>query len=263
VTAAAARSVIEVTDVSKVYVDHGGEPIRALDLVSFTIDEGEFVSVVGPSGCGKSTLLQIIAGLIPVSTGIASLLGTRIIGPRKDIGVVFQQPVLLPWRTVFRNVLVPVELQGLHREPRYRERCEALLELVGLRDFAERYPQQLSGGMQQRVGLARALIHDPALLLMDEPFGALDALTREQMNRELLSIWAASRKTVFFITHSVPEAVFLSDRVLVLSQRPARLLGEVVVELPRPRRLDMMASPGAGAASARIRELLETSGALD
>jgi NitT/TauT family transport system ATP-binding protein len=262
-TAAATSAVIEVADVSKVYADHGGEPIRAIDLVSFSIRDGEFVSVVGPSGCGKSTLLQIIAGLIPVSTGTASLLGTRITGPRKDIGVVFQQPVLLPWRTVRRNVLVPVEIQGLHREERFQERCAALLTLVGLTDFAERYPHQLSGGMQQRVGLARALIHDPALLLMDEPFGALDALTREQMNRELLSIWAESRKTVFFITHSVPEAVFLSDRVLVLSQRPARLLGEVVVDLPRPRRLDMMATAAAGAAAARIRELLETSGALD
>ena len=174
--------------------------------------------MVGPSGCGKTTLLKILAGLMPPSRGDARLRGTPITGPRQDIGVVFQSPVLFPWRTVLDNVLLPIDVQGLPRE-RHRRAALDLLALVGLEGFERRYPWELSGGMQQRVALTRALVHDPAMLLMDEPFGALDAMTREQMNVELQRIWLERKKTVVFITHSIPEAVFLGDRVLVMSPR--------------------------------------------
>jgi NitT/TauT family transport system ATP-binding protein len=194
--------VIAVRRVSKQYGTTAG-PVVALDDIDFTIAEGEFVSIVGPSGCGKSTLLKILAGLLPASRGEASLRGTPILGPRRDIGVVFQSPVLFPWRTVLGNVLLPVDVQRLGRD-RLKARALDLLRLVGLDGFEQRYPRELSGGMQQRVAMVRALIHDPAILLMDEPFGALDAMTREQMNVELQRIWLERRKTVLFITHSIP-----------------------------------------------------------
>jgi NitT/TauT family transport system ATP-binding protein len=215
----------------------------ALQQISFSVNDGEFVAVVGPSGCGKSTLLKILAGLLPPCQGEASLRGSPIIGPRRDIGVVFQSPVLLPWRTVLENVLLPVDVQRLARD-RYVKTARDLLNLVGLMEFENRYPWQLSGGMQQRVAIARAIIHDPAMLLMDEPFGALDAMTREQMNLELQRIWLERKNTVLFITHSIPEAVFLADRVLVMAPRPGRIVQTLEVSLPRPRGLETMNSPG-------------------
>ena len=237
---AVAREVIAIRHLSKVYGGRGGN-VTALSDIDCTIGDGEFMSIVGPSGCGKSTLLKILAGLLQRSGGDALLNGTPIDGPRNDIGVVFQSPVLFPWRTVLGNVLLPVDVQKLGRE-KMQQRALDLLNLVGLKDFEHRYPWELSGGMQQRVALVRALIHDPALLLMDEPFGALDALTREAMNVELQRIWMESRKTVVFITHSTSEAVFLGDRVIVLSARPGRIREDIRIELPRPRTLEIKKS---------------------
>jgi len=252
---------IAVKDLSKRYATREGA-LSALEAISFTVGEGDFVAVVGPSGCGKSTLLKILAGLVPPSRGDARLRGTAITGPRRDIGVVFQAPVLFPWRTVLDNVLIPVDVQGLARA-RYETVARDLLSLVGLDGFARHYPWELSGGMQQRVALTRALVHDPAMLLMDEPFGALDAMTREQMNVELQRIWLERRKTVLFITHSIPEAVFLGSRVLVMSPRPGRILEDVRVDLPHPRALDVMSTPAFGEHVRAIRARFAVAGRLD
>jgi NitT/TauT family transport system ATP-binding protein len=240
----------------------GTDPLVALQDIDFSVRDGEFVSIVGPSGCGKSTLLKILAGLLPASDGDALLRGTPIDGPRRDIGVVFQAPVLFPWRSVFGNVLLPADVQRLGREP-MRQRAFELLDLVGLKGFEHRYPWQLSGGMQQRVALVRALIHDPALLLMDEPFGALDALTRETMNVELQRIWLERRKTVVFITHSTSEAVFLGDRVLVMTPRPGRIHDVLEIGLPRPRSLEVMNTEAFGVYVQRIRRALNAGGGLE
>jgi NitT/TauT family transport system ATP-binding protein len=256
-----AADAIWVRELSKSYPGRDG-CVKALEQTSFNVKEGEFVAVVGPSGCGKSTLLKILAGVLPASTGTASLRGSPIDGPRRDIGVAFQSPVLLPWRTVLQNAMLPLDVQRVRGD-----RCDTLalelLDLVGLRDFAHRYPRQLSGGMQQRVGIARALIHDPALLLMDEPFGALDAMTREQMNIELQRIWLERRKTVLFITHSIPEAVFLADRVMVMSPRPGRITDVVPVDIPRPRLLEMMNLPQFCGIVSSLRARFHAKGALD
>ncbi len=253
--------VIAARALSKAYATRDGS-VAALERISFSVGEGEFVAVVGPSGCGKSTLLKILAGLLPPSTGEAILRGTPIAGPRRDIGVVFQSPVLLPWRTVLDNVLLPVDVQHLDRE-RHLKLALDLLELVGLQGFEHRYPWELSGGMQQRVAITRALIHDPALLLMDEPFGALDAMTREHMNLELQRIWLDKRKTVVFITHSIPEAVFLGDRVLVMTPRPGRIMDDRKVDLTRPRSLDVMNTPGFGEHVRHIRAQFRLKGGID
>jgi NitT/TauT family transport system ATP-binding protein len=237
-------------------------PVVALSEIDFSVNEGELVVVVGPSGCGKSTLLRILAGLLPQSEGEASLRGTPITGPRRDIGVVFQAPVLFPWRSVLGNALLPVDVQRLGRD-RMRVRAMELLKLVGLEGFEHRYPWELSGGMQQRVALVRALIHDPALLLMDEPFGALDAMTRESMNQELQRIWMERRKTVLFITHSIGEAVYLADRVLVMTPRPGRIADVLKIDLPRPRGLEVMNTPEFGAYVKRIRTGLNASGGIE
>jgi NitT/TauT family transport system ATP-binding protein len=252
---------ISVQELSKSYPGRDG-CVHALQQISFSVKEGEFVAIVGPSGCGKSTLLKILAGLILPSKGEACLRGAPINGPRRDIGVVFQSPVLLPWRSVLENVLLPVDVQGLAGDC-YRKAALELLSLVGLREFAHRYPWELSGGMQQRVAITRALIHDPAMLLMDEPFGALDAMTREQMNLELQRIWLERKKTVLFITHSIPEAVFLADRVLVMTQRPGRITDAVTVDIPRPRRLEAMNLPEFCASVSSIRAQFHAKGALD
>jgi NitT/TauT family transport system ATP-binding protein len=256
-----ATEAIAVRNLSKTYATRDGA-VTALDRTTFAIGEGEFVAVVGPSGCGKSTLLKILAGILPSSSGEALLRGTLIAGPRHDIGVVFQSPVLFPWRTVLDNVLLPVDVQRLGRD-RHLKTGMDLLSLVGLEGFERRYPWELSGGMQQRVAITRALVHDPAMLLMDEPFGALDAMTREHMNLELQRIWLERKKTVLFITHSIPEAVFLADRVLVMTARPGRLLDDVRVELPRPRSLDVMNTPEFGAHARHIRHLFNVQGGLD
>src|SRR5215203_5600974 len=231
----------------------GTDPLVALQDIDFCVSDGEFMSIVGPSGCGKSTLLKILAGLMPASDGEALLNAEPITGPRKDIGVVFQSPVLFPWRNVLGNVLLPVDVQRLGRE-RMTARALELIQLVGLTGFERRYPWELSGGMQQRVALVRALIHDPALLLMDEPFGALDALTREAMNAELQRIWLERRKTVLFVTHSTSEAVFLADRVLVMTPRPGRIADLLRIDFPRPRSIDIMTAEAFGAHVRRIRE---------
>jgi len=221
--------------------------VEAIRDVSAEIGDGEFVSIIGPSGCGKSTLLRLVSGLLPPTRGTVYLDGTQVDGPTGNIGFVFQAPTLLKWRTVLKNVMFPYEVlasQGKATDSKadYENRALMLLKMAGLEEFPEAYPKQLSGGMQQRVSICRALIHDPELLLMDEPFGALDEFTRERMNEELLRIWRETRKTVIFVTHHIPEAVFLSDRILVMSPRPGTILGEVVVDLPRPRTAEMRES---------------------
>jgi len=229
-------------------------PVQALQQLSFEVPAGAFVSVLGPSGCGKSTLLKLASGLLKPSAGGIELSGRAVDGPRREVGIVFQQPTLLPWKTVLENVLVPVRaMRG--DVPAARERALKLLKMVKLEAFASHYPHELSGGMQQRVGIVRALVHDPALLLMDEPFAALDAMTRETMMVELQRIWAGTGKSVLFITHSIPEAVFLSDRVVVLSPRPGRVLQTLEIDLPRPRTLDTMASPRFAALAGELRQV--------
>jgi NitT/TauT family transport system ATP-binding protein len=250
--------LIAVNSLKKVYGTQDG-PVTALQDIHFAIEQGQFVAIVGPSGCGKSTLLKILIGLTPATQGEARLSGTVITGPRRDIGVVFQSPVLFPWRTVLDNVLLPVDVQRLGRD-KLKARAMSLLSLVGLEGFEKRYPQELSGGMQQRVAMVRALIHDPTILFMDEPFGALDAMTREQMNLQLQHIWLERNETVLFITHSIPEAVFLADRVLVMTPRPGRIVDDVVVDLARPRGLDVMTTLDFGRHVKRIRDHFRTTG---
>ena len=248
-------ALIEVTGVGKTYRTLEGSALVALKDISFAIEERRFVSVVGASGSGKTTLLQILAGLIPKTTGEIRMRGIAVDGPQHDIGFVFQHAVLLPWRSVLENLMLPVEVMALDRTT-YRARARDLLALVGLSGFENKYPFELSGGMQQRVSIARALIYDPSVLLMDEPFGALDAMTRETLNLELLRIWQDSGKTVVFVTHSIPEAAFLSDAVIALTPRPGQIADIVPVDLPRPRHLDMMQSDAFGRYTRRIRSLL-------
>src|SRR5216684_3249339 len=235
-------------------------PVEALRDISFGVRRGEFVALVGPSGCGKSTLLRIVAGLRPATRGDVAVDGRPVTRPIAEVGMVFQAPVLLKWRSVLDNVLLPAELAGL--EPRrYRDRARDLLRLVGLGDFEAKLPRELSGGMQQRASLCRALLLDPPLLLMDEPFGALDAMTRDEMNLELLRVWGQGsgeeRKTVVFVTHSIPEAVFLADRVIVMTSRPGRLGRVFDVPLPRPRTAASRARPDFGALTLAIHESLQ------
>jgi len=212
----------------------GAQVTNALDGLDLSIGSGELVVVVGPSGCGKSTLLRIMAGLLPYSSGTVRVAGRDVRGPQTDLGIVFQSPVLLDWRHVLDNVMIQIELRGLDVE-RYRSRAEQLLASVGLADFKDRRPRELSGGMRQRVAIVRALIHEPPLLMMDEPFGALDALTREQMRIDLEKLWLALRHTLVFVTHGIAEAVALADRVVVMTPRPGRIERIIPIELPRPR----------------------------
>ncbi len=235
-----AAPLIRMAGVSKTYAAMEGA-VAALESVTLDVAEGEFVSILGPSGCGKSTLLLIIAGLLPASAGEVRLAGRGVTRPQTEIGIVFQNPVLLDWRTVIGNVLLQVESRGLDVGA-YRPKAQALLQSVGLAGFEAKYPFELSGGMRQRTAICRALIHDPPLLMMDEPFGALDALTREQMRLDIERLWLETRKTVLFITHSITEAVLLSDRVVVMSPRPGRIDGVFPIELPRPRHLAVQES---------------------
>jgi len=239
------QPTIAIRRLTKIYPTADGHEITALANVDLDIANGEFVTVVGPSGCGKTTLLKILAGIMRRSSGSVLLNGAPIERPSREVGVVFQQPILLPWRTVLSNMLLPVELQRRDRQA-HLDRARQYLALAGLTGFEDKYPHELSGGMQQRVGIGRALVHDPAVLLMDEPFGALDAMTRDTMNIELLRIWDESRKTVLLITHSIAEAVLLADRVIVMSPRPGRIVEVVPVKLPRPRTLDMINSEAFG-----------------
>jgi len=250
-TSSAARPLIEIDRVGMVYQADSG-PVEALRDISLTVGAGEFVALVGPSGCGKSTLMRVIAGLRPVTSGRVVVDGTTVSGPVSRVGMVFQAAVLLKWRSVLDNVLLPAELSGL-KPGDYRDRAHQLLRLVGLADFANKRPNELSGGMQQRASLCRALILDPPILLMDEPFGALDAMTRDEMNLELLRIWGETgigannqRKTIVFVTHSIPEAVFLADRVVVMTPRPGQVAGIHSVSNPRPRSIETRASAEFG-----------------
>jgi NitT/TauT family transport system ATP-binding protein len=232
--------------------------IEAIRDASFALTAGEFVSVLGPSGCGKSTLLMMIAGLISPSAGEITVGGSQIRGPRREIGIAFQSPVLLPWRSIIDNVLFPIEMLKLPRRT-FLPRAIELLEMAKIGEFARRLPRELSGGMRQRAAICRALIHDPTLLLMDEPFSALDAMTRDEMGLELLRIWQANRKSVLFVTHSIREAAFLSDRVLVMGRRPASMIAEIRIDTPRPRRLEMMEHPDFNAYVRELRNAIEAS----
>jgi NitT/TauT family transport system ATP-binding protein len=235
-----APAIVAAEGVSLVYQTRRGT-ITALENLDLSIGRGEFFSLIGPSGCGKSSFLKVAAGLLPLTSGSMTLDGSAVQGPRREVGVIFQRPTLFPWKTVLHNVLLPAETLNLDKNAA-RARAEELLKMVGLDEFADNYPNELSGGMQQRVGIVRALIHDPDVLLMDEPFAALDALTREHMMMEFQDIWMTTEKSVLFITHSIPEAVFLSDRVAVMSQRPGRIIREHRVDIDRPRNLSTMAS---------------------
>ena len=259
--AAAPRVVIEIAGASKTYRTRDGD-VSSLRPLDFTINDGEFFVVVGPSGCGKSTLLKMLAGLLAPTTGEIRLEGKSVVAPHGDVGIVFQSPLLLPWRNVLKNVMLPVDMKRLPRTE-YLARAEQLLKMVGLAGFERKMPWQLSGGMQQRASICRALIHDPKIMLMDEPFGALDAMTRERMNLELQRIWLTSKKTVLLITHSIPEAIFLSDRVFVMSERPGRILQVYDIELPRPRRLDVMGSEKFALYARQLRAHFYAQGQLD
>ncbi len=245
--------VLRIKDVRKVYGD-----LEAIRNISLDVAANEFVSILGPSGCGKSTLLMMVAGVIEKTAGEISINNTAVAGPRRETGVVFQQPVLLPWRTVLDNVLFPIELL---KQPRakFQPRAMELLAMAKIADFAGHLPRQLSGGMQQRASICRALIHDPSILLMDEPFSALDAITRDEMGVELLRIWHANRKTVIFVTHSIREAAFLSDRVLVMGRRPATIMEEVAIDLPRPRDIAIMESERFNSYVRQLRKAIEAS----
>jgi len=225
------------------YVERDGRQVLALANVSVSVADGEFVAIVGPSGCGKTTLLNIVAGLLPFDAGQVTIEGKSIAGPGVDRAVVFQHASLLPWRTIAGNIRYGMELQKRFDSRVMRERTEQFISLVGLTGFEQHYPSELSGGMQQRVNLARALATDPTVLLMDEPFAALDAQTREHMQAELLKIWASTRKTVVFITHQINEAVYLADRVVVMGPRPGRVKGEFRIPFDRPRTLALKRDP--------------------
>ncbi|MGH7089950.1 MAG: ABC transporter ATP-binding protein, partial [Stellaceae bacterium] len=243
-----------------VYSARGGA-IAALDKVSLEIGAAEFVSLLGPSGCGKSTLLRCIAGLEPPSGGEVALQGRLVTAPPDDMGMVFQRDVLLDWLTVLRNVLLPARIRRLPLAE-WRPKALGLLDLIGLGGYAERFPWELSGGMRQRVAICSALLLDPALLLMDEPFGALDAMTRDELNLELQRLWLANAKIVLFVTHSIAEAVFLSDRVVVMSRSPGRVVEVIDIDLPRPRELAIRESAEFGRHVARIRRIFEGFGML-
>ena len=254
------RPLIKLAGVSKTYAASDGL-VHALEQVSLDVPTGEFLSILGPSGCGKSTLMLMIAGLLAPSAGEIRVGGKPVTRPQTDVGIVFQNPVLLDWRTVIRNVLLQVEARALDLSL-YRVRARELLLAVGLEGFEDKYPFELSGGMRQRTAICRALIHDPPLLLMDEPFGALDALTREQMRLDIERLWLERRKTVVFITHSIPEAVLLSDRVVVMSPRPGRIDGLIDIDLPRPRRLEVQESPRFAGYLKAITDLFRARGVL-
>ncbi len=249
--------LIVAKGVSKRFRTVSGGTVEALRSIDLAIDDGDFVCIVGPSGCGKSTFLRLVAGLDSLSQGDLSLGGRSVTGPSSDVGVVFQSANLLPWLNIIKNVQLPSRV-GKQRRPIDDDRARQLLAMAGLAGFEDKYPYELSGGMQQRAAICRALLCDPKVLLMDEPFGALDALTRERMNVELQRIWQVNSKTIILITHSIAEAVFLADRVLVMSPRPGRIIRDFRVNLPRPRNFDdTPAEPEYLAATREIRALLD------
>lgn len=253
-------AAIHAAGVRKIYP--GERELLALDGISLDVRPGEFVSILGPSGCGKSTFLRCVAGLETISQGQLTVDGMVVNGPPDHVGMVFQRDALLEWRSIARNILLPIEFAGKPVEA-FRKPMTDLLRLTGLSEFADSYPRELSGGMRQRAAICRALIDQPGLLLMDEPFGALDALTRDQMNIELQRIWMETRNTVLFVTHSISEAVFLADRVVVFSPRPGRIAEILTIDLPHPRRLAVRESTQFGVYTARIRELFHEMGLLN
>jgi len=254
-------SGITISGVSKTYRSRDGD-VPSLRPLDFVINDGEFFVVVGPSGCGKSTLLKMISGLLAPSTGEILVEGMKVVQPHGDVGIVFQNSLLLPWRNILANVMLPIDMKKLPRE-KFLARAKALLKMVGLEGFEKKLPWQLSGGMQQRASICRALVHDPKIMLMDEPFGALDAMTRERMNVELSRIQRETGKTVLLITHSIPEAVFLADKVLVMTERPGGIAAIYDVPLGRERNLDVMANPVFNELVARIRKHFFTQTSLD
>ncbi len=255
-------AMLELRELSKLYATGNGV-VRALDRISLVQSPGEFVSIVGPSGCGKSTLLMLAAGLVGASAGQVLVQGRAVTGPRTDVGIVFQSPVLLEWRTALGNVMLQAEARGLPRRAA-EARARELLAQVGLAGFEQKYPHELSGGMRQRVSICRALIHAPQHLLMDEPFGALDSLTRDQLVLDIQHMWQARERamTVTFITHSVQEAVFLSDRVVVMTPRPGRIDQVMEIALPRPRTLAMREQPPFNAYCRQVLDLFLQRGVL-
>jgi NitT/TauT family transport system ATP-binding protein len=253
------QSVV-VRGLRKVYPSAQGDVV-ALDGVDLSVAGGTFVSIVGPSGCGKSTMLMIIAGLVTASAGEVEVGGIPVTRPLTDVGIVFQRDLLFDWRSVLGNIMLQADIRGLDRR-RAREKALALLQKVGLQGFGGHYPWQLSGGMRQRVAICRALLHDAGLLLLDEPFGALDALTRDQMNLDLQRLWLQERRTTILVTHSISEAVFLSDRVAVMSPRPGRIVEDVTIDLPRPRTLSLRDSPLFADYQRRVRTAIEAMGIL-
>ena len=247
---------IKFLDVGRTFITREGKELVALETVRLTVKPGEFVSIVGPSGCGKTTLLRMVAGLLTSSWGKVVVGNKEVLQPRPDVGIVFQQPLLLPWLSVLANVMLPVDVQGRKRSL-YVDRAHELISMVGLKGFEKRLPSELSGGMKQRVALARALVHDPKILLMDEPFAALDAMTRETMNIELQRIWSANQKTVLFVTHGIPESVFLSDRVVVMTPRPGKISRIIDIPFARPRSSSLMATGEFAAIAGEIRAIFE------
>lgn len=255
-TEATKSASISVVGVTKVFKTRSGAEVVALADTSLELAGGEFVSIVGPSGCGKSTVMRIVAGLIPPSEGHVLLDGKMVTAPSPEIGIAFQKAVLLPWLTAARNIALPAELEGRLSRAEIDKRVEHLLQMVRLGRNGNSYPAELSGGMQQRVSIARALMTEPSVILMDEPFGALDAITREHLHDELLAVWQHSRPTVIFITHDISEAVYLSDRVLVMAARPGCMIADIKIDLPRPRRAEMRGDPRFAAIGAEIRALI-------
>ena len=249
------QTILQVRHLSIIFPD-GNSGLQALDDISFSVNAEQFVCVLGPSGCGKTTLLRLLAGLLSPSYGEVIFADSSLTTPRHGVGMVFQKANLMPWRTVLENILLPLEIQHVPRQEAM-EKALALVELVGLTGFEDSLPRDLSGGMAQRVAIARALIHEPDLLLLDEPFGSLDALTRERMGSELTRIWQARRKTVIMVTHSISESLFLADRVLVLSPRPGRLFLDLTVDLPRPRVEDIRYTSGFSALARQVRLAIE------
>jgi NitT/TauT family transport system ATP-binding protein len=253
-------SIISLRGLSKTFESKSG-PVLALQSIDLDVPHGQFVAILGPSGCGKSTMLSIIAGLVPQTAGSVDVLGQPVRKPVTDVGIVFQRDLLLPWRSALQNILLQGEVRRLPI-PALEKRARELLQIVGLEDFAAMLPQELSGGMRQRVSICRALVHDPSLLLMDEPFGALDAMTRDQMNLDISRIWQRNSKTVIFVTHSISEAIFLADRVIVISPRPGTVKADIQIELPRPRRLAAREMPEFIQYTKTIRILFQEMGLL-
>jgi len=249
------QPLLRIEQVSKHFGKRAGGEVVALKSVTLDVERDQFVSLVGPSGCGKTTLMKLIGGLIPASDGKVWLDGQHVSRSSRTIGMVFQRAILLPWRSVLDNVLFPIEMLGWSTRD-YRDEAMRLIELVGLRGFENARPNELSGGMQQRVSICRALVYDPQILLMDEPFGALDAMTREDLSMELLRIWTEKKKTIIFVTHSIPEAVLLSDRVVVMTARPGRVVEDVKIDLPRPRTMDTESLPQFSAYVSAIRKMI-------